>query len=103
MLPVRPWSGDGNQSLHTMAAEEVVMRSRKDNWFEVNPYAKRFINTCAVCGAQGYAPQVDDADFAGNEPTVFHRFSREKLRAMLHKYYQPMALDEFGRCDECGV
>ena len=77
------------------------MRSRKDHWFEMNPYAQRFINTCAVCGAQGYAPQIDDADFAGNESTAFHRFSREKLQAMLRKYYQPMALDEAGRCDDC--
>jgi hypothetical protein len=77
------------------------MRSRKDHWFEMNPYAQRFINTCAVCGAQGYAPQIDDADFAGNGSTLIHRFSREKLQALLRKYYQPMALDETGRCDEC--
>ena len=77
------------------------MRSRKDHWFEMNPYAQRFINTCAVCGAQGYAPQIDYADFAGNESTVFHRCSREKLQAMLRKYYQPMALGETSRCDDC--
>ena len=77
------------------------MRSRKDHWFELNPYAKRFINTCAACGAQGYAPQIDNVDFAGSESTVFHRFSREKLQAMLRRYYRPLSLDEAGRCDAC--
>jgi hypothetical protein len=77
------------------------VRSRKDHWFEMNPYAQRFINTCAVCGTKGYAPHIDDADFAGNESTVIHRFSRGKLQAMLRKYYTPMALDEAGRCEAC--
>jgi hypothetical protein len=77
------------------------MRSRKDNWFEQNRYAKRFINTCVTCGKQGYAPQIDNADFAGNESTIYHRFSREKLKAMLSKYYDPLPLDEAGRCESC--
>jgi hypothetical protein len=77
------------------------VRSRKDHWFELNPYAKRFINTCAVCGAQGYAPQIDDADFAGNESTVFHRFSRDVLQARLRRYYRPLSLNEAGRCAAC--
>ena len=67
----------------------------------MNPFAKRFINTCAVCGAEGYAPQIDDADFAGNESTVFHQFSREKLQAMLRGYFEPLALDEAGHCAAC--
>ena len=25
-----------------------------------NPSAKRFINTCVICGAQGYNPSIDD-------------------------------------------
>jgi len=77
------------------------MRSRKDNWFDQNPYAKRFINTCVMCGKQGYAPQIDNADFAGRESTVYHWFSREKLKAMLRNYYEPLALDETGRCESC--
>lgn len=77
------------------------MRSRKDNWFEQNRYARRFINTCIMCGKQGYAPQIDDADFAGNESTVYHRFSREKLKEMLSKYFEPLALDDTGRCESC--
>jgi hypothetical protein len=67
----------------------------------MNPDSQRFINTCVICGAQGYAPQIEDADFAGNESTVFHRYSREKLQAMLRKYYQPLSLDEAGRCSAC--
>jgi len=77
------------------------VRSRKDHWFEMNPQSQRFINTCAVCGAQGYAPQIDDTDFAGNESTVFHRFSREQLQGKLRKYYRPLALDIDGRCAAC--
>jgi hypothetical protein len=79
------------------------MRSRKDHWFDLNPSAKRFITTCAICGRQGYAPQIDDADFAGNESTVFHRFTRGKLKAMLCKYYEPLMLDRAGRCEECAA
>jgi len=72
------------------------MRSRKGHWFELNPYAKRFINTCVMCGKQGYAPQIEDVDFAGTESTVLHRFSREKLKTMLFKYsacHRPPAPD----------
>jgi ribosomal protein S14 len=77
------------------------MRSRKDHWFDRNPAAKRFINTCATCGRQGYAPQIDNADFAGNESTVFHRFTRAQLKAMLSRYYEPLVLDDSGRCEDC--
>jgi hypothetical protein len=70
------------------------MRSRKDNWFVQNRYAMRVINTCVVCGKQGYTPQVDEPAFAGSESTVYHRFSREVLKARLHSYYQLLALDE---------
>lgn len=77
------------------------MRSRKDNWFVQNRYAQRFINTCVMCGKEGYAPQVDDEDFAGNESTVYHQFSRAKLKNMLREYFEPLALDEAGRCELC--
>jgi hypothetical protein len=77
------------------------MRSRKDYWFDLNPHAKRFINTCVMCGKQGYAPQIDDADFAGDESTVYHRLCRMQLKAMLSRYYEPLSLDEAGCCQGC--
>jgi hypothetical protein len=90
------WEGESDGS-----GGRQGVRSRKDHWFEMNPYSQRFINTCAVCGAQGYAPQIDDADFAGNVSTMIHQFSRKKLQAMLRRYYRPLALDEAGRCTAC--
>jgi hypothetical protein len=96
----RPLVSRGTKLLK-VAQAGAQMRSSKDNWFDQNRYAKRFLNTCVICGKQGYAPQIANADFAGKESTVYHRFSREKLKVMLCKYYEPLALDDAGRCTSC--
>lgn len=77
------------------------MRSRKDSWFDRNSYSKRFINTCAICGAKGYAPQIDDPDFADEKFSPHRDFSRKALRGMLRRYYKPLPLDGNGRCADC--
>jgi hypothetical protein len=86
------------QVSRAFAVKTNAMRSRKDNWFVQNRYAKRFINICVMCGKQGYAPQIDHEGFAGNESTVYHQFSRGKLKNMLRAYFEPLAVDEAGRC-----
>ena len=51
--------------------------------------AKKYINTCALCGCKGYSPVIENADF---DKTV-----RNELMKTLPK----MELDEFGRCIDC--
>ncbi len=63
-----------------------------DNW---NPSAKRFINTCIICGRTGYSPAVDEADFVCS-------MEREAIRRELLKtLVAPLALDTYSRCTDC--
>jgi hypothetical protein len=78
------------------------MRSRKHHWFELSHDAKRFINTCIICGRQGYAPQIDDADFV-SESMMFHGLVREILQSQLREYFNLLPLDEAGRCEGCSA
>ena len=59
-----------------------------------NPDAKRFINTCKLCGARGYSPSIEEEGFL-EEAT--HR----AIYAELTKTLSPLALDELGRCETC--
>ena len=65
-----------------------------------NPSAKRFINTCRLCGARGYSPTILDEGFlydrAGNADGV-HAAIYASLTATL----QPLALSEDGICLAC--
>jgi hypothetical protein len=72
------------------------MRHRKPPRYvsAYNPDTKRFINTCSVCGQQGYAPQVLESNFVTD-------LVRQAMRDVLVRNYQPMPLDELGRCVEC--
>ena len=69
-----------------------------DNW---NPAAKKFINTCSVCGAEGYDPSIDEEGFvydnAGNITNSEHRAIRTELQRILN----PLPLDHLGRCSTC--
>jgi hypothetical protein len=63
-----------------------------DNW---NPVAKKYINTCCLCGRKGYSPAIEEADFLiGPE--------RKAIYSELTKIFpSALALDSYGRCDEC--
>ncbi len=63
-----------------------------ENW---NSSAKKYINTCAVCGHQGYSPVIEQSDFwnAMAENKVIYK----ELTRIFHK----MSLDKLGRCEEC--
>lgn len=69
-----------------------------ENW---NPGAKRFINTCSVCGAQGYSPTIDEEGFVfdktNNVNNRVHMVIRDELMTIL----DPLTLDELGRCEQC--
>lgn len=59
-----------------------------------NPDAKRFINTCALCGAQGYRPTIDEDGFTSD---LIHKV----IRAELKRIFSPLPLDNLGRCADC--
>jgi hypothetical protein len=61
-----------------------------DGWF---PPAKKYVNICSICGAQGYSPVIDDDGFSAD---IGMRAIME-----LKKMYKPLAVDSLGRCEHC--
>jgi hypothetical protein len=59
-----------------------------------NPKTKKYINTCAICGAQGYNPSIDCDGFTDER-------IRRVMRDELKKTFQMLALDDYGRCEIC--
>ena len=59
-----------------------------------NPYAKKFINECKLCGRRGYSPGIETEGFK-DEP--MHRAIRSELVATMDK----LELDGLGRCALC--
>ena len=55
-----------------------------------NKSAKKYVNTCAICGKRGYSPVIEAEDFPD-------WVVRRELTATL----PPMGLDELGRCADC--
>ena len=39
-----------------------------NNW---NPSAKKYINTCCICGSQGFSPVILDQDFYDKNLSVY--------------------------------
>ena len=66
-----------------------------------NPSAKRFINTCAVCGAQGYDSGIDDEGFVFDNAKNIADFEHRAIRAELKGVMKPLPLDQLGRCADC--
>ena len=66
-----------------------------------NPSAKRFINTCVICGAQGYNPGIDDIGFVSESPQKLPDLERRAIRSELKRVLKPLSLDSFGRCSDC--
>ena len=62
-----------------------------ENW---NPAAKKYINTCAICGGKGYSPAIEQEDFCNN-------LENNAIYKELVKILSKMELDEFGRCEVC--
>lgn len=59
-----------------------------------NKSAKKYVNTCAVCGHKGYSPVIEYEDFC---ETAENKVIFKELSKTLHK----LELDEFGRCIDC--
>lgn len=63
-----------------------------DNW---NPSAKKYINTCCLCGREGYSPSILETDFINS-------LEREAIyKELTRKFSSALEIDSFGRCDEC--
>ena len=59
-----------------------------------NPETKKYINTCAICGCQGYNPSIECDGFA-DDPI------RRVMCNELKKIFKMLALDDYGRCEIC--
>ena len=66
-----------------------------------NPSAKRFINTCVICGAQGYNPGIDDMGFIHDNAQNVSDSEHRAIQAELKSVLKPLSLDSLGRCGDC--
>ncbi len=62
-----------------------------ENW---NASAKKYINTCAICGHKGYSPVIEWEGFADT-------LIKEAINRELTKTLKKLELDEQGRCKDC--
>lgn len=69
-----------------------------ENW---NPSAKRFVNTCALCGAQGYDPGIDEEGFVYDASMKMVHFEHRAIRDELKSVLEPLPVDDLGRCAVC--
>lgn len=65
-----------------------------------NQSAKNYINTCSLCGAQGYNPSIEDKGFV-NPSNNTKDFEHSAMYNELKKVYKPLSLDNLGRCEVC--
>ncbi len=59
-----------------------------------NPSAKKYINTCSICGRRGYSPVIEQENFCGNR-------RNQVIYKELKKMFCKLELDELDRCEEC--
>ena len=78
-----------------MSHSKFTKRGRSlylDNW---NPAAKKYINTCVICGHKGYSPAIDEEDFCD----IY--LENGAIKVELKSTLKPLPLDELGRCEQC--
>ena len=63
-----------------------------ENW---NPSAKKYINTCCICGYKGYSPALEEPGFCDDG------WLNSVIYQELTKTLNILALDSFGRCEFC--
>ena len=61
---------------------------------EWNKSAKKYINTCRLCGMKGYSPVIEAEGFCEKVPNGGIYWELKSTLPRLH-------LDEFGRCEMC--
>lgn len=62
-----------------------------EKWFRS---AKKYINTCKICGYKGYSPVIEYEDFCTTR-------SNKVIFKELTKTLRKLELDESGRCRDC--
>ena len=76
-----------SHSKHTKRGHSLYI----EKW---NKSAKKYVNTCAICGANGYSPVIEYDDFCTSlENNVIFK----ELTKTLNK----LELDELNRCFDC--
>ena len=76
------------------------MRHKKDNgseYIKAYPKLKKWINQCIICGSVGYKPELPEiltSNFGNGEYPTFGAYN-------IRRYFQPLAVNEFGICEEC--
>ena len=64
----------------------------REHLFERIPSSKKWINTCASCGLQGYKPEMRAEYF-------FAGIGAHEIRQL----FDELPLDEFGLCSNCSA
>lgn len=59
-----------------------------------NPKAKKYINTCTICGNRGYDPSIEQTGFIDDT-------ERRAIYVELSKIFSALPLDDYGRCADC--
>lgn len=72
-----------SHSKHTKKGYSIYI----EKW---NRSAKKYINTCAICGHKGYSPVIEDENFC--DTTTY----RELVKTL-----NKLELDNLGRCTDC--
>lgn len=72
----------------------MTKRGRSHYLESWNPDAKKYINTCKLCGFRGYSPVIEQESFCSDP---MHRAIYTELTGTL----TCLPLDEFGRCEAC--
>jgi len=70
-----------------------------DKW---NPSAKKYINTCALCGYRGYNPIIEDEGFI-REFNDIGDLEYMAVYSELKKTLKALPLDSMGRCGVCAA
>ena len=55
-----------------------------------NRLAKKYINTCAICGHKGYSPVIEHEGFCNH--VIYEELSKTLCK---------LSLDKLGRCEDC--
>lgn len=86
-----------------MSHSKMTKRGRSLYIEKWNSVAKRFINTCSLCGKQGYSPTIDAEGFIFDDARKIADLEHRLIRAELAKVFKPLPLDALGRCPDCAA
>ncbi|MBR6650468.1 MAG: hypothetical protein IKL36_03565 [Clostridia bacterium] len=84
-----------------MSHSKMTKRGRSQYIEKWNPSSKKYINTCVICGAQGYKPSIEEDDFVRENIYRIDDLENAAIRSELKKIFLPLPLDELNRCNDC--